>query len=576
LSQRIPKMSFQGVLHRLSPILNASRSVQFALTLFIAVPALSLILLAATYVYTNLRYRLAVVRINRLAAASKPQVPPPIPYTIPFVGCTLDFVYASAGEFWSSLFAKYPRSSLNGSCSIMLGGQATHILFDPTAVEALFRAKGPMRDRLNYMLSENSLGIARPDVMKYWGVSEPTGDEKDRDPRFATSDQQFEYLLRNDKVKELTAGFMQQLKQELRQDGLFSDGTNLEAKVNIVHWLRDHMFVASTHALYGSRLFEIYPELVKDMWDVDEAMVPLLAGLPTFMMPQHYAARARAIAGMLRWHEAAWRECKGQPLEPNDKDWEPIYGSRFNRARQRFYMHRGITTHTKAAADLGILFGLASNAIPAASWMLLHILDPNGDKTLLPRLLKELQSAKDGDEVNVSTLVSLPLFQSILQEVLRLYTDMLVARDIPADLQLPAKDGKRLQLRKGDLVLAPSWICQHDEEEWAEPSTEVFYAERFLKRDPETGQDSFSMNGTAGKLFPFGGGKTICPGRVFAKQEVLGAVATVLLNYDVEPINFVDKQGKEADKFPTFERRFAGSGVLPVDGDLQVKIKRRT
>ena len=85
------------------------------------------------------------------------------------------------------------------------------------------------------------------------------------------------------------------------------------------------------------------------------------------------------------------------------------------------------------------------------------------------------------------------------------------------------------------------------------------------------------MDGTAGRLFPFGGGKTICPGRVFAKQEILGAVATVLLNYDIEPINFIDGQGNEKrERFPVFERRFAGSGVLPVDGDLKVKIKRRT
>ena len=468
-------MSFQEVLHRLSPLLNASRSVQLVLTLFIALPALTLLLLAATFVYTNLRYRLAIFRINRPAAASKPQAPPPIPYTIPFVGCTVDFIYAAAGEFWSSLFAKYPRSSLNGSCTIMLGGQATHILFDPTAVEALFKAKGPMRDRFNYMISENSLGISKPDHHSevLGALQNPNRTmKKDRDPRFATAEQQFEYLLRNEKVKELTSSFMQQLKQELRQDDLFSDGNEPKVEVNIVGWLRDHMFKASTHALYGSRLLEIYPQLVKDIWAVDEAMVPLLSGLPTFMMPRHYAARDRGIAGMLRWHQAAWKEAEGKPVEPNDMDWEPIYGSRFNRARQRFYMHRGITMQTKAAADLGILFGLASNAIPSASWMLLHILDPNGDKTVLPRLLEELQSARDGGDVNVSTLVSLPLFQSILQEVLRLYTDMLVTRDIPADLELPAKDGKRVQLRKGDLVLAPSWICQRDEEEeWAEPVT---------------------------------------------------------------------------------------------------------
>src|SRR5579871_4557820 len=100
-----------------------------------------------------------------------------------------------------------------------------------------------------------------------------------------------------------------------------------------------------------------------------------------------------------------------------------------------------------------------------------------------------------------------------LDQVSRL-PDQLVTRDINSDLALPIDEGKRqVQFRKGDVVMVPSWLGQYDEGRWNNPPHDVFYAERFLKHDPDTGKDMFTMAETAGKFFPFGGGKTICPGR---------------------------------------------------------------
>lgn len=193
-------------------------------------------------------------------------------------------------------------------------------------------------------------------------------------------------------------------------------------------------------------------------------------------------------------------------------------------------------------------------------------------------MLAELETTKSDDGgINVPVLLSLPLIQSIFQEILRLYTDVLVTRDINADLALPIDEGKRqVQFRKGDMVMVPSWLGQRDEGRWNNPPPDVFYAERFLKCDLDTGKDMFTMAGTAGKFFPFGGGKTICPGRVFAKQEVLAAVAVVLLKYDIQPVNFLDGLGKETDKFPCLARRFGGNGIIALEGDMEVRMKRRS
>jgi hypothetical protein len=158
-----------------------------------------------------------------------------------------------------------------------------------------------------------------------------------------------------------------------------------------------------------------------------------------------------------------------------------------------------------------------------------------------------------------------------------LYTDALVTRDLPNDLVLPMHDGKTsMMFEKGSIVMAATYVGHHDEGRWGTPeaSCEIFYAERFLKKDPETGKEMFSMNGTNGKLFPFGGGKTMCPGRVFAKQEVLGAVAIVLLQYDLKVLHYVDINGKESSKFPGLMDMYGGNGIMPMDGDIVVELRR--
>jgi len=299
--------------------------------------------------------------------------------------------------------------------------------------------------------------------------------------------------------------------------------------------------------------------------------------LPKSIYPKEYEIMDKVLTGMQRWQRAVQEESKGEPVDPKGPiSWEPVYGSRVMRARTKYLSSLGITAETKVAADFGFIFGLASNAIPSACWMLLHILDPNGDKTLLPRVMTELKTAQNSDGgLNVPHLISLPLLQSIFQEILRLYVDALVARDIHDDLILPFEDGKTsMVFRKGTAILAPSYISHRDESSWEAPG-DGFYAERFLRQDPETGEGVFSMTGTAGRFFPFGGGKTICPGRVFAKQEVLAAVAMTLLQFEIEPLGYVDMKGEDSTKFPGLMPAFGGTGVMAMAGDLKVRMKKR-
>lgn len=107
--------------------------------------------------------------------------------------------------------------------------------------------------------------------------------------------------------------------------------------------------------------------------------------------------------------------------------------------------------------------------------------------------------------------------------------------------------------------------------------------ERFLKHDEKTGEITFSTVGTNGRFFPFGGGTYVCPGRVFAKQEVFGAVAAFLATYDVQFKEYVEfdraghiiAKGTDSKLFPPVKQQYSGAGVVIPGGDVLVKLKRR-
>lgn len=211
--------------------------------------------------------------------------------------------------------------------------------------------------------------------------------------------------------------------------------------------------------------------------------------------------------------------------------------------------------------------------------MIFEVLKPTADPTILSRVMEELKQAEKPDgSIDVPTLVAQPLLQSLWTETLRMHTDVLVTRNCPEDITLPLDDdGKRqVTFRKGDNIFAPCYLGHHDANVWSNKSPEnLFDAERFCSVDPKTGKETFSISGTTGKYFPFGGGKTICPGRTFAKQEALGAFAMIMLQFEFEVLGFIDADKKPTSSFPGYNNAYPGSGVIVPGGDVLVKLRRR-
>ncbi|RMY75995.1 hypothetical protein D0862_13829 [Hortaea werneckii] len=568
------------------------------LFLYIAAPFAAIaLLLTGIRIYTTWSYYHTLRQFTSQPHASptpgvkQSVTPPQIPYTLPFLGNTRDFLAPYPGQYWTKLFSWHPRST--GICTLLVGGRKTHILFSPPAIRELFKARSPSRDVFEHDLFRKVFELPEAQIRNAEAGKHLESEMNSR------------FLIKRERVDELTRQFTAFLDEGLRQD---ADAMAAEGKmgetVHLYGWLRDRMFTASTRALMGDKLLQMYPGYREDFYKFDARFLSFFFGLPRFLMGDAFEVRDRIFRNLERWSLEMHRLSGGVPVDPEGPAWEPFFGSRLNRARQLNYKERHLNTRTGAALDLGMTFALASNAIPATGWMLMHILSPNANPTLLPRVLAELQNSLKPDQMtlDVPILMAQPLLQSIWTETLRLYADVLVTRNLPEDLTLPLdEDGKRIvTLKQGDNVFAPSWLGHHDPIAWGSAaaaaaddddddngkannhSSKKSYAdfdpERFLTLDPETRKANFTMGtggGTAGKFFPFGGGKTICPGRVFAKQEAVGALAMVLLEFDFDVLGFVDAQGRETEAFPGFAKAFAGSGALAPGGDVRVRMRPR-
>lgn len=210
-----------------------------------------------------------------------------------------------------------------------------------------------------------------------------------------------------------------------------------------------------------------------------------------------------------------------------------------------------------------------------------HLFSPS-NADLLGEIQREVESARDSNgNIDINALISMPYLNSAFSETLRMYVDVLVTRTLDEDLTL-----NQYHMRKGGIIIAPSFLGHHDTDTWEEhnmPSEQVWCGKRFLKQDDETGKVTFTTAGTNGRFFPFGGGAYVCPGRVFAKQEVFGAIAAFLLAYEVRFVEYLrfDKAGKRIrkgvhpDGFPVVKKQFCGSGVVISEGDMLVKLRRR-
>ena len=243
-----------------------------------------------------------------------------------------------------------------------------------------------------------------------------------------------------------------------------------------------------------------------------------------------------------------------------------------------------------------------ANSIPVTTWFVLDILS---NPSLLNRVRSSISSAliSNSDDstkqsFDITKLIADPLLQSIYAETLRLRVAVLVARaPIFSDFQL-----NEWTFPKGEMIGMSSRTAALNFHVWNTGSPndphplDQFWADRFLiyPDEPHSGplrdggshnryittlsqqvadnasfspKPRFSLDGLAGAWIPYGGGDRMCPGRHFAKQEIIGTFALLAEMFDIEL--------KTNKGLPEMDMRYFPLGGLPVKRPVGLRIKRR-
>ncbi|GAB7324407.1 hypothetical protein MBLNU13_g08344t2 [Cladosporium sp. NU13] len=523
-----------------------------------------LIITVVTILITNLlwttrEYRKCVGDAQK-SSKDRPSHVPVISHAIPGLGSTLSFSTQKVGSYWRWVSAECKQKGIN-AVSIILSGKKTHFVFTPDGVSSAFKNRALTRFELDRQLGRNSLGMSKEDAVRAF--------PSDLNPKKSLTTERIHanMLLSTAAVNTLTDKFIEVFQTRLSSVDTEGDGI----QINLYEWVREQALHASLVALGGTKLLEMYPDISGEFWTWDEGLVGMLFGTPRLFARAAYSARDSLVEKLEQWLAAGY----AASIDESDPDWEPNFGARVMRKRHEYYAQQKMSLRGQASADLIFFGGILTNAIPTIGWMLMHILSPTNPPELRSWVMDEVKSAQCEDgSIDVLLLSKLPLLNSMFHEVLRVYIDLLIVRQVDADTTI----GPHI-VHKNEVIMAPSWLSHRNPENFAKP--DAFDPARFLVDDSETGKMKFSTAGLTGKFFPFGGGHYMCPGRTFAKQEVLGAIAVLLLSFDIEFVEFVKQSGQgytgaghEADGFPKLKNGFAGNVVVGLEGDMKIKMKK--
>ena len=223
------------------------------------------------------------------------------------------------------------------------------------------------------------------------------------------------------------------------------------------------------------------------------------------------------------------------------------------------------------------------NSVTAASWTIFEIYRN-------PELLTSVRAEVDGCalkcadgriQFDADQLLRLPILQAVYAETLRLRMHFYIIR-------MPDKADMNIQnwvIPRRKVIVTPTTVAHMDSGSWNtglsnEHPVDQFWIGRFLKYTSTSAhgdaqlQDTvasptFSTKELEGSWIPYGGGPRQCPGRHFAKRQILLTTALMVSLFDCEIL----EEGMNVQE--DFTLKGFGSGVSHPACKVPVRIRQR-
>ncbi|TWU71320.1 hypothetical protein ED733_000470 [Metarhizium rileyi] len=337
------------------------------------------------------------------------------------------------------------------------------------------------------------------------------------------------------------------------------ESKNTKLKVNLWHWVRHEMLIATTEAMYGPNNPFRCPSNEDSWYEFEEGVMQLLMRIHKLSQQGRSSlqARERLVKAFRRYYEQDHHQIPDIP------------SLCLVQACYNYNLSRGLSLEDIARTELAQVGARVSNTIPGAFWLLWHVFsdsnvlaDCRGEIEKLVTISTTQQSEADGRisknnvyNIDLSQLTCrqvCPIIMSTWYEVLRYNHVGISARVVMKDTFL----GKYL-LKKSSTTMIVSPVVHSDVTAWGSSACE-FQHRRFIQDNNRSAYNETSHNametpskgildtrsdpgnvspekGPANRLF--GGGSTLCPGRHLASQEVLSFLALTIMRFDLNPVN---------------------------------------
>ncbi|KAK1752329.1 cytochrome P450 [Echria macrotheca] len=519
----------------------------------------------------------------RLLWRSDPNKPPMLSDVVPYISNTYQYM----GNMDRFLARAKEAVKLKNIVGFHLGPKNFFIITGPQNIQALFRTSPHIDFEVFLLIAIESLWRASPeDYAKF---------KNDKSGRSATpakgcenqpESKRYWYTLHRVLHKYLeTTQYATMLARhyqrffseylEQRPQGEWTEQT-------IMGLMKYDMAKAAIVASLGTHLFDMHPNLLDMAWPYDEVLVTLLFKPPRWLFRRAARIQDNFHAAISKYFVDANERFDWNGPDA-DADWEPIFGSRYFRELVKWMKASELSLQTCAGitSTTGIM-GLNANSVPVCAWALMELVQ---DQELLGAVRDEVSTAFTTDpETGKRTLdsqkvLTLPLLQAVYVEVLRMHVSMNITRAATKPLEV---EGYTLPAQS--ILQAPTQISHYNESVWGvegHPATE-FWAYRNIKyveeKNPETGETKqvprFEMRGRPTDFFPYGGGIAICPGRHFAKQEIMLSLALIVSKFEIEFLGWEKFDGSPSDRPPKEDSKYAGAAAVPPDRDMRVRWKR--
>jgi cytochrome P450 len=263
--------------------------------------------------------------------------------------------------------------------------------------------------------------------------------------------------------------------------------------------------------------------------DFDEGLLVFLLGIfPSHLAPRAYKGRATIQSRLGAYYAAK-------------HDQEPDVSAIIRRRAEVYRKYNMSSTHI-GQWEIAAINAATQNTIPTGFWMMTYIASDTALRdTIRQELLSNItiEPAEDGKRpvtIDITKFEShCPSLVAIYRETIRLTNSQVGTRRVMADTII--SDGKSNYLLKAGADLQmPSGPSHLSTEIWGANAKE-FDITSFMQAE-QNGDASEKTKSEERErkraYFPFGGGKHLCPGRVFAFTEILGMLAALFLGFDVE------------------------------------------